>query len=86
MRVKHKMLHLKQRQQRFNQQRRKQQKERLSLQLRRLLLKKRWLGLRRRINRWLQIEGADIDQGLDAEIYQVKGRVWRERETRISGR
>lgn len=86
MSVKHKLLHLKQRQQRFNQQRRKQLKARLSLQHRRLLLKDRWLRLTRRINRWLTSEEFQPAADLQTEIYRVSGRVWRERETRISER
>lgn len=86
MRVKHKMLHLRQRQQRFDQQRRKQQKARLSLQRRRLLLKKHWLRLRRRINRWLTGENHQLEPGLQVEIYRVQDRILRERETRVSER
>lgn len=86
MRVKHKMLHLRQRQQRFDQQRRKQQKARLSLQRRRLLLKKHWLGLRRRINRWLTGENYQPEPGLQVELYRVRDRILRERETRVSER
>lgn len=86
MRVKHKMLHLKQRQQRFNQLKRKLQKERMSLQRRRLLLKKGWLSLKRRINRWLQSEEFSIDSALGTEVYEVKGKILRERETRVSER
>ena len=86
MRVKHKMLHLRQRQQRFDQQRRKQQKARLSLQRRRLLLKKHWLRLRSRINRWLTGDNYQPEADLQVEIYRVQNRILRERETRVSER
>lgn len=86
MRVKLKKLHLKQRQQRFNQKKRKQQQERLSLQRRRLMLKEGWLSLRRRVNRWLQTEVPVGENTPGVEIYQVKGRILRERETKVSSR
>lgn len=75
-----------QRQQQLNRQRQRQQRAALSLNLRRQLLKDRWLRLRRRINRWLQGEGFVYDESLHREIYIVKDREVRERETRISGR
>ncbi len=72
-------------QQRFNQAKRRQQKARLALQRRRLQLKEKWLKLRRRINRWLH--GAVHPNTLLTEpVYEVKGRVWREKETRVSER
>ena len=75
-----------QRQQQLNRQRQRQQRAALSLNLRRQLLKDRWLRLRRRINRWLQGEGFVLDENLHREIYIVKDREVRERETRISER
>jgi len=75
-----------QRQQQLNRQRQRQQRATLSLNLRRQLLKDRWLRLRRRINRWLQGEGFVLDENLHREIYIVKDREVRERETRISER
>ncbi len=75
-----------QRQHQLNRQRQRQQRATLSLNLRRQLLKDRWLRLRRRINRWLQGEGFVFDESQQREIYVVKDREVRERETRISGR
>jgi hypothetical protein len=34
----------------------------------------------------LQGEGFELDENLQNEIYIVKGRIWRERETRVSER
>lgn len=80
-----------QRQHQLNRQRQRQQRATLSLNLRRQLLKDRWLRLRRRINRWLQgeaiaLNGQVLDESLHREIYIVKDRELRERETRISER
>jgi len=86
MAVKMRKLQLRLRQQQFNRLRQRQQKARLSLNLRRQLLKDRWLRLRQRIDRWLQSENFVRDENLNREIYIVKDRILRERETRISGR
>lgn len=91
MAVRMRRLQAQQRQQKFSRARQRQQRARLSFSLQRQLLKDRWLRLRRRINRWLQTETfaqnkhAQGEQ-LQREIYVVKDRVLRERETRISER
>ena len=86
MAVKLRKLQTRHRQQQFNRLRRKQLKARLSLTPRKLLLRDRWLRLRQRINLWLQSESFVLDERLDREIYIVKDRQIRERETRISER
>jgi ATP-dependent protease ClpP protease subunit len=91
MAVRMRRLQAQQRQQRFNRARQKQQRARLSFSLQRQLLKDRWLRLRRRINRWLQSEAFAQNKQLQGdqlqqEIYVVKDRVLRERETRVSER
>jgi hypothetical protein len=50
------------------------------------MLKDRWLRLRQRIDRWLQSENFVLDENLNREIYIVKDRILRERETRLSER
>ncbi len=75
-----------QRQHQLNRQRQRRQKAALALNLRRQLLKDRWLRLRRRINRWLQGEGFVYDDSLHREIFIVRDREVRERDTRISER
>ena len=86
MAVKMRRFQAQQRQQQLSRQRQKQYRAKLHLNLRRQLLKDRWLRLRRRINRWLLGEGFVVDDSLQKEIYVVKDRVLRERETRISER
>lgn len=86
MAVKMRKLQSRQRQQQFNRLRQRLQRERLSLSLRRQLLKDRWLRVRQRSDRWLQSENFVFDETLNREIYVVKDRILRERETRISER
>jgi hypothetical protein len=86
MAVKIRKLQARQRQQQFSRLRQRQQKARLSLGLRRQLLKDRWLRIRQRSDRWLQSENFVLDENLNREIYVVKDRILRERETRISER
>ena len=50
------------------------------------MIKNRWLRLRQRIDRWLQSEHFVRDENLNREIYIVKDRILRERETRFSER
>lgn len=86
MAVKLRKLQARHHQQQFNRLRRRQQKARLSLGLRRLLLKSRWLRLRQRSDCWLCSEHFECNEKLTREIYVVKDRILRERETRISER
>lgn len=86
MAVKLRKLQARQRQQQFNRLRLRRQRARLSLGLRRQMLKDRWLRLRQRIDRWLQSENFVLDENLHREIYIVKDRILRERETRLSER
>ena len=86
MAVKMRKLQARQRQQQFNRLRQRQQQARLSLGLRRQLLKDRWLRIRQRSDRWLQSENFVLDENLHREIYIVKDRILRERETRPSER
>lgn len=86
MAVKLRKLQARQRQQQFNRLRQQRQKARLALGLRRQMLKDRWLRLRQRIDRWLQSENFVLDENLNREIYVVKDRILRERETRPSER
>ncbi len=86
MAVKMRKLQARQRQQQFNRRRQERQKARLSLGLRRQLLKRRWLSLRQRSDCWLQSEHFVSDESLTRELYVVKDRILRERETRVSER
>jgi hypothetical protein len=86
MAIKMRKLQARNRQQQFNRRRQARQEARLSLGLRRKLLKRRWLSLRQRSDCWLQCEGFVSDERLNREIYVVKDRIFRERETRVSER
>ena len=86
MAVKLRKLQARHRQQQFNRLRQGQQRARLSLGQRRQLLKSRWLRLRRRLDRWLRSENFVSDERENRELYVVKDRLLRERETRISER
>ena len=86
MAVKLRKLQARHHQQQFNRQRQRQQRARLSLGQRRQLLKSRWLRLRQRLDRWLRSDNFVSDERENRELFVVKDRLLRERETRISER
>jgi hypothetical protein len=86
MAVKMRKLQARHRQQQFNRRRRAHKQARLTIALRKKVLKRRWLSLGQRRDCWLQSEHFVCDERLNREIYVVKDRILRERETRVSER
>lgn len=86
MRINQRILQAKRRNQRFNRIKTRERKSNLSFQRRRILLKEHWLRIRRRVDRWLSKALGVNPPDLQKEIYVVKDREIRHRETRISER